>query len=162
MTVDEAKEIYQRIFVAFPLLREWLTKVDDPKATYAIWCNILLDVDRDDADTVVRAMIAGDEQMPAAYERDRTPQMLRKAANAIRSERVANQQNYKYHLTANEAKTTDQKFIVAIRESRRLGTLVRDGKLEKEINNVAVEELIEWSERNGEQPQWIGEDKINV
>jgi len=162
MNVEEAQEIYQRLFVAFPLLREWLLKADDPKATYGVWCAVMGDVDKDDAEQVVTALIAGDEQMPPAYERDRTPQMIRRAANAIRSERVENQRNYKYHLTANEAKTTDQKFIVAIREARRLGTLVRDGKLEKEINNVAVEELIQWSERNGEQPSWIGEDKINV
>jgi hypothetical protein len=162
MTNEQAQEIYQRLFVAFPLLREWLLKADDPKATYGVWCGVMGDVDKDDAEQVVTALIAGDEQMPPAYERDRTPQMIRKAANAIRSERVANQQNYQYHLTANEAKTTDQKFIVAIRESRRLGTLVRDGKLDKEVNNVAVEELIEWSERNGEQPQWIGADRIDV
>jgi len=162
MTHEEAQEVYQRLFVAFPLLREWLTKVDNPKATYGIWCNILVDVDREDADQVITAVIAGDQQLPAAYDRDRTPQMIRRLANDIRSERIESSRMVKLHLTANEAKTTDQKFIVAIRESRRLGTLVRDGKLDKEVNNVAVEELIEWSERNGEQPQWIGADRIDV
>jgi len=162
MTHEEAQEVYQRLFVAFPLLREWLTKVDNPKATYGIWCNILVDVDRGDADQVITAMIAGDQQLPAAYDRDRTPQMIRRLANDIRSERIESSRMVKLHLTANEAKTVDEKFMVAIRESRRLGTLVRDGKLEKEINNVAVEELIQWSERNGEQPQWIGEEKIDV
>ena len=49
-----------------------------------------------------------------------------------------------------------------VRESRRLGTLVRDGKLDKELNNELVDELVAWSERNGQQPQWIGQEVLSV
>lgn len=158
MTEQEARAVYDRLFVAFPQVREWLTKVDDPKATYAVWCGVLAGVEAGDAMQVVDRMIVGDEPIPEAYERERMPQMIRRAASSLRSERLERRRMDKYHTTANEARTVDQKFIVAIRESRRLGELVRDGNLTRAENVAMVEELVEWSERNGPLPDWMNGD----
>ena len=158
MNTDEAATVYKRLFTAFPQVREWLAKVDDPKATYGIWCGVLAGVDLSDALSVVDSVIDGSSEPLEAYERERWPQFIRRGASAIRSKRLERDRVDHYHVTANETNTSSERFMAAMRESRRLGLMVRDGSLGKLENDAMVEDLISWSERGGPMPTWIGKD----
>lgn len=155
MNKQEAEQVYLRLFIAFPQLRDWLASTKHAAATHDVWCGVLAGVDHADAMSVVDAMIRGDEPMPEAYERERTPQMIRSAAAKMRSERNHRDRMNSLHITATAAKTTNERFAVAMREARRLGEAVREGKLTKSANNLMVNELVEWSERNGQVPEFI-------
>ena len=155
MTTDEAKRVYEKVFTAFPQVREWLAKTENPKGTYAVWCAVLAGVEFTDADTAVDGMILGDTETPEAYERERWPQVIRSIASTIRSVRFERKRMHKYHATATEARTVNEKFTIAMRESSRLGELVRDGELSSEENKLKVESLVAWSERGGPIPEWL-------
>lgn len=158
MTNEEAASVYQRLFVAFPQVREWLTKVDNPTATHAVWCGVLAGVEYDDAIAVVDSVISGSERGPEAYERERWPQFIRRGASEIRSRRNERRRMAKYHATATESATTDGRFMAAIREAWRVGNAKRDGYVTQAENVVMVEDLVEWSERDGQKPDWFGRD----
>ena len=162
MNTQEATSVYERLFVGFPQLRDWLAGTKHAKATYEVWCGVLAGVDYSDAIAVVDRMIRGDEPTPEAYEREKFPQAIRSAASVIRGERVKRTRMDKYHVAANEQNTSSERFTIAMRESRRLGDLVRFGKLSPTLNLMLVDELVEWSERDGVLPEWIGSEAFEV
>jgi hypothetical protein len=162
VNTQEAASVYEKLFIAFPQLRDWLAGTKHARATHEVWCGVLAGVDYADAITVVDRMIRGDEPTPEAYEREKWPQMIRAAASAIRGERVKRTRMDKYHVAANEQNTSSERFTIAMRESRRLGDLVMAGKLSPTMNLMLVDELVDWSERDGTLPEWIGSEVFEV
>jgi hypothetical protein len=66
MTTDEAKRIYDRLFVAYPHLRKYVTDLDQhAQATFDAWKQMLSDVPHDLADECVTRAISGVLDVPA-------------------------------------------------------------------------------------------------
>jgi hypothetical protein len=66
MTTDEAKRIYERLFVAYPHLRKYVTDLDQhAQATFDAWKQMLSDVPHDLADECVTRAISGVLDVPA-------------------------------------------------------------------------------------------------
>lgn len=89
MLEDEFREWLDRHLEAFPQLRVWLEGLPKPAATLGAWRGALADVAPEDAAAVTDAMVRGDIQAPAAYDRERTAAIVRQNAREIAWRRSA-------------------------------------------------------------------------
>lgn len=64
MTTDEAKAIYNRLFTAFPHLRSYLDKTDNPQATFDAWKRMLSASRLDDAEIALEKIFGGQCEVP--------------------------------------------------------------------------------------------------
>jgi hypothetical protein len=65
MTTDEAKAVYEKLFIAFPHLRSYVTGLDTAQETFDAWKLMLSDVPFDLADECVTRAIRGIIDIPA-------------------------------------------------------------------------------------------------
>ena len=90
MTEKEFEGFYDRLFVAFPALKEHLNgKSSNPLATLAVWQRTLAEVTIEEADAVLDDWIEGRASPPAGYERDYTAILIRQRVLHRRSKERA-------------------------------------------------------------------------
>ena len=97
MNTTEAKDFLGNYaFIAFPSVREWLEKTENPDATFGIWAKVLAPLDRSECERVIDTWIDGSVASPQAYQRDLFATHLRACAMhnrgvAMRSESLRSQ-----------------------------------------------------------------------
>jgi hypothetical protein len=81
LTPTEAKDFLGNYaFLAFPSVREWLEKTENPDATFGIWAKVLAPLDRSECERVIDTWIDGSVASPQAYQRDLFATHLRACA----------------------------------------------------------------------------------
>ena len=143
MTETEAKEQLNRIFTTFPSYAAYVRKQDDPVATVRAWCHLLKNCDSQDVIKTVDAALQGDFELRHKFDSlDMLPIVLRGRAMRLKEDRQRfaksselaqdqiqrkNQRSkYKYHLGE------------LLRQCRRSGERLRDGKITKEQHEKVV------------------------
>lgn len=141
MTDDEAVDIFDRLFTAFPSYREWLLRCSDSRKTYDTWRRMLSSVSHADASVAVERIIDGDLEMPEAYERDQLPVRLRSYARRIEQDR---RMAAKDQRTLAAGRRTSEhampawfmsEFRTIWMTAQRIGLQVRDHEISKEEND---------------------------
>jgi hypothetical protein len=73
--------------LAFPETAAWLNQLGRPELVLSFWEDALEDVDFQDARQVIKRMVRGDDDPVQAFDRDKTPAIVRKYAIAERKRR---------------------------------------------------------------------------
>ena len=113
MTDDQAKECWGYYFAAFPDSKTWMQKQGNK--TLDIWKRVISGCDFDDVGTVINKMIDGEMQLPKAYERETTPQLVKRAANDLRHHRAERRRMSRLSAQATAPKDANGKFFYAMR-----------------------------------------------
>ncbi len=113
MTDDQAKECWAFYFAAFPDSKAWMQKQGNK--TLDIWKRVISNCEYDDVGAVVNKMIDGEMELPKAYERETTPQLVKRAANELRHARAERKRMTRLSLQATEPKDADGKWVYAMR-----------------------------------------------
>ena len=82
--------------------------------TLDIWKRVISGCDFDDVGTVINKMIDGEMQLPKAYERETTPQLVKRAANDLRHHRAERRRMSRLSAQATAPKDAN-KFFYAMR-----------------------------------------------
>ena len=88
----QAAALIEHFFTAFPNYREWIHRTANPEGTISIWLDQIEACDADDVRAVIGEMIYGRRELPAAYDRDRLPAILRDGADELAAIRRAREQ----------------------------------------------------------------------
>lgn len=87
MTPSEAKDFFEKVFVAFPGLKEWLKSIGDPSSTVAVWSRTLNAVTSEEAMTVLDGWIDGSiANPPVGYRREMFALEVKSLVMQVRSE----------------------------------------------------------------------------
>lgn len=128
---------------AFPDMRRWLGSIENPSETLALWQSALHDCELRHAKQATSAMIAGDVDAPAAYERERLPAIIRKH---IKQLRTAESQQAKASAAINTALIRGRQMPLRpyVERARSLGRELRNGELsfdeyQKQLAGVLTE-----------------------
>ena len=125
---------------AFPDLQAWLSKVQDTGATVKVWRGVLEDVDADAAKEATQKMARGDIEPPAAYERERTAAIIRKAAKKIAFDKKRADQDAAQRKEATR-RGVCQPIGPLIRRAMAVGYKVRSGEMTAEERDAAMEQI---------------------
>lgn len=125
---------------AFPAIQAWLGTVTDAKATLAVWQEILSDVEAEAAQQATKLMARGDIEPPAAYDRERTAALIRRAAKKITFEKRQAKRD-----AANRKEATQrgkcQPLGPLIRRAMAVGYKARSGEMTAEERDAAMEQI---------------------
>lgn len=157
MNSEQAKTIFDRIFVAFPMFREWLAKVESPKDTYADWCRMLAKVSWYHGEQVCELLVTGERKMPAAYERDQLPVFIKSYADRlVQDERSAAAEGRKRSAVdeyrsgrqrsadarSGRDELYEMKMSTAYRKLLEIGQQFQDGQIDEETRKERADEII--------------------
>lgn len=134
---------------SFPEFRRWLDQTDSPSKTLDAWREALSDCEMGDCFAASKAMLAGDLEPPAAYERERLPGMVRKFCKIRRSERVQKAKDREILLAASRSGKC-QPIGPLLREARELGFAKRDGEITDEEHERKLADILQ---RAGSDPK---------
>jgi hypothetical protein len=159
MTTDEAKRIYERLFVAFPHLRSYVTGLDTAQETFDAWKLMLSDVPFDLADECVTRAIRGIIDVPAkpwdiallpGWVRQHVGRMQAARRNAAK---VHGTRSLVADARANRGKDNLADLIDA---SLVAGAMYRRGDIDQSTNKQIVAMLVEQN-KDPKQPARIPE-----
>lgn len=160
MEATEARIELARVFEVYPSYRDMLERMPEGRGSKTLdaWCSMLVGCESNDVKFVISLICSGDMEPTEKYEKpDKLARNIRIAANERRSVRNAKRRQLaEYHQEIERAPDDSiTRFMMAMRESRRLGILVREGDLEKVENDRRVAVLQSWSTNGGETPEWM-------
>jgi hypothetical protein len=159
MTTDQAKAIYDRLFVAFPHLRSYVIGLDTAQETFDAWKEMLSDVPADLADECVTRAIKGVIDVPAkpwdiallpGWVRQHVGRMQAAARNAAK---VIGTRSLVADARANRGKDNLADLIDA---SLVAGAMYREGRIDADQNRQIVAMLVEQN-KDPKQPARIPE-----
>lgn len=161
ITLDQAKAELRRVFVVYPSFRQILNQSESPQETLDGWASMLLFCDLDDIKDSIGKIVSGDVEPVGQYEKaDCLPRKIRSMANDLRSARNERRRMDGLHVQATEPTSKDARFMAAMRESRRLGMLVRDKGFRRSQNAILVDQISKWLSGNEKQlPYWFGKSE---
>lgn len=156
MTETEADSCIEFFFIAFPQTRKWLSEQQHPNKTYDIWTRVLRGCDYDDVDVVMNEMIDGKLTLPAAYERDQIPQIIRREANARRSRRNEKLRTERKYLNQSKGAWDEVRKTQTGQIAIALGKMTARGDITEAENNRRLDELLnQWDKGKINSPDWI-------
>ena len=156
MTEPEADQCIEFFFIAFPQTRKWLSDQQHPNKTYDIWNRVLRGCDLSDVDAVMNEMIDGKFPMPAAYERDQVPQIIRREANARRSVRNEKLRTERKYFNQSKGALDEVMKTVTGQIGVSLGEMAKRGDITKAENAKRLDELVDhWDKGQVDTPDWI-------
>lgn len=136
-------------YECFPELRRWIDGTESPGKTLDAWREALKDCELSDCFDASKAMLAGDLEPPAAYERERLPGMVRKFCKIRRSERVQRARDREVLQSASRSGKC-QPIGPLLREARELGFAKRDGEITDEEHERKLADILK---RAGSDPK---------
>lgn len=140
---------------AFPAIQAWLGTVTDAKATLAVWQDILSDVEAESAHQATKLMARGDIEPPAAYDRERTAALIRRAAKKITFDKRQAKRD-----AANRKEATQrgkcQPLGPLIRRAMSIGYRYRDGEITEQQRDEMMEQVRKeaGSDPNAAEPRY--------
>lgn len=147
MTSQDAENIFEALFMAFPGFREWLNGTRYPAETLTEWRGMIVDLDADHCYEAIQKMKLGELELPAAYERDRLPIKVRSYARRIAQD-VAKQQAdqnvrelTRQRLKRREGDPFAYNLGTLLKQSREAGRKLAAGEITREENAAIVDEL---------------------
>ncbi len=159
VTEDEARGELARFFDAFPAYRKWFNESKRDDTTRNIWVRVIANSELDDCRYVVDQMIEGAIEIPAAYDRDRLPQIIRQHCRELKGKRRDRRRMDRLHEEANRKQPADEmeRYHIARKQSQRSAELCKAGRLTQDENEQYVAMLIEWHHNGGPMPELPGE-----
>lgn len=149
MTEDQAKTLFNQLFIAFPGYQNWLEKTDDPNATLAVWCKMLRSVSHGAGVQVVDRLIEGKLAMPKAYERDELPVLVKSYAARIDQDegaRRATEEARQSRQRAAGARRRDEYKLPlrkGLEQMRQIGHDRRDGKITQAQHDAEKRRIVQ-------------------
>lgn len=158
MTIDDARALMKRLFIAYPSYRRWLEETDSPQETLQCWLETLAACDMADVSDVVDEIISGDLEGISRYEKpDSLARNIRREANERRGKRTARATQFKKYLAKDSSGAWN---IVSKSKTGRvavtLGEMVKAGEITKEVNDRRMFELDVW-DKGGPEPAWMSD-----
>jgi hypothetical protein len=159
MTTDEAKAVYEKLFIAFPHLRSYVIGLDTAQETFDAWKLMLSDVPFDLADECVTRAIRGIIDIPAkpwdiallpGWVRQHVGRMQAAKRNAAK---VHGTRSLVADARANRGKDSLADLIDA---SLVAGAMYRRGDIDQATNKQIVAMLVEQN-KDPKQPARIPE-----
>jgi hypothetical protein len=149
MTEREAEKILEMVFIAFPYAGEYLERSAYPQQTHAEWCRMLRDVDWKIAIVVVDRWKSGELAVPdKPWEMGMLPLKLKAVASRIADERAKRERIERMQAETRERmglRSGHDNLPQAIRASLRLGSMLRDGKINEDRHNEILKDLLKQS-----------------
>ena len=155
MTKDEFENLLTYIGQSLPPVMVWLNGLPDARGTIQTWFDALSDCELSDALDAVRNMVRGDIEMPAAYERERIPAVIRIHCKKLRSERRRTEQVQSISQAATK-KGKCQPVGPWIRRAMQLGAALRDGSLGQDAHDAEMADILKHlgSDPNAPEPRF--------
>jgi hypothetical protein len=149
MNTKEFRDWIAFHYECFPEMRRWIDQTESPTKTLDAWREALSDCDMGDCFDASKAMLAGDLEPPAAYDRERLPGMIRKFCKVRRSERMQRAKDREILQSASRSGKC-QPIGPLLREARELGFAKRDGEITDEEHELKLADIIQ---RAGTDPK---------
>ena len=160
MSTDEAKKIYDRLFIAYPHLRKYVTDLDQhAQATFDAWKEMLSDIPHDLADECVTRAIRGILETPAKpWDVALLPGWIRQQVGRMQA---AKRNAAKVHGTRSlvaemRANRGTDNLADLIDASLVAGAMYRRGDIDQATNKQIVAMLVEQN-KDPKQPARIPE-----
>lgn len=145
MEQQHASDELSKIFLAFPSLADWLKNTNDPKATFDLWCKMLVFCDAEDVEFVVAQIITGETEPLDRYQKpDAVAFNVKTRANERRADRtnLKRRRKLKAQAGTRESSNRNAKFIGLLRDRIAVGIDYNRGAASKESLAEAERELM--------------------
>jgi len=155
VTENDFDTVLKTIRISFPAVWQWLSGLPNSEATLQIWFDALSDCELSDCLDAIRNMIKGDIEMPAAYERERIPAVIRMHCKKLRSDRRRIEQVQSISAAATQ-RGKCQPIGPWIRRAMEIGGQLRDGSITQEDHDAEMASILQHlgSDPNASEPRY--------
>ncbi len=144
MTPEQAKDIFEELFVTFPHTEEYVMRLTNPQATIEKWKHMILPVDFAFAKAAIKKWESGDVEPPdKPWELGMLPLKLRAVAgkiadDAAKQERLRLMQQETLQRTQSRSPSNLGQLLKCSLDS---GAMLREGFITKERNKEIMQHL---------------------
>ena len=157
MTPTEATAQFKRLFVAFPFIRNQVNASDDPPATLAAWCQMVVTIDSQDLTQAVDDILDGKVAISLKpWDIAELPLTLRAKAGRIadaRRAKVRNDQTRQEIAEKSNRTAKRDNLATNIRIAMLAGAACRDGRISRQRNAEIVAYLVVQNESPTKQTE---------
>lgn len=146
MTIQEAEQLYRKLFIAFPHMHRYLNDSALPDETLQEWCKMLAMVEQSIGEIVVQKWKSGEIDPPdKPWELGLLPLKIRAIAGRIADDRAKaeRQRNLRSETEARHASQGKDNLGRATQLALYVGEMRRDGVITEERNAEIMKSIYE-------------------